>query len=464
MVQSVEVNFDGIIGPTHNYSGLSYGNTASMEHGMLASNPKKAALQGLAKMHTLLSLGIKQAVLPPQERPFIPILHTLGFYGTDEEILQKAWNAAPKLLLACSSAACMWAANAATVTPSADSHDVRVHFTPANLLSKFHRSFESSMTGILLHKIFNHQAYFAHHHPLPFHDDFADEGAANHTRFCRSYDQPGVHLFVFGRDNASHNQKSAAPQRYPARQTEEASHALARLHRLAPSRVIFAQQSPEAIDAGVFHNDVVSVGNQNVFFYHEKAFVNTPDIILALKKTIEAQCQIPFHAIEVKETDVTLEEAVKTYLFNSQLITLPDQTMALVAPEECRSSPSASACLQKLLANDQLPIRQVIYQDVRESMQNGGGPACLRLRVVLNPTEFKAMHPHILLTEDLYHKLVHWVEKHYRDHLTPNDLQDPQLLFEGRKALDELTQLLQLGPLYPFQRNRSAPPLPEMRR
>jgi len=461
MTQSTEVNFDGIIGPTHNYSGLSYGNTASMQHGMLASNPKAAALQGLAKMRTLLSLGIKQAVLPPQERPFVPILHALGFYGTDEEILQKAWDADPKLFLACSSAACMWAANAATISPSADANDGRVHLTPANLVSKFHRSFEPPMTGMLLFRIFNHPAYFAHHHPLPPHPDFADEGAANHTRFCSSYDQPGVQLFVYGRPKDLQN--PLLPKLFPARQTEEASKALARLHRTAPSRTVFAQQNPDAIDAGVFHNDVISVGNQNVFLYHERAFVNTPGVMLALKNAVETHCRIPFIPIEVKESEVSLEEAVKTYLFNSQLITLHDQTMVLIAPQECQASPSASAFLQRMLADRNQPIRQIIYQDVRESMQNGGGPACLRLRVVLNPTEFKAMHTHVLLTEALYQQLVLWVEKHYRDRLIPTELHDPQLLREGRSALDELSRILQLGPVYTFQRMGPPPRLPEKR-
>lgn len=460
MTQTVEVNFDGIIGPTHNYSGLAYGNTASMEHGSLVSNPKRAALQGLAKMHTLLSLGIKQAVLPPQDRPSIPMLHALGFYGTDEEILQKAQAVDPKLIMACSSAACMWAANAATTSPSADSNDMRVHFTPANLLSQFHRSFESGMTGILLHRIFNHQAYFAHHHPLPFHADYADEGAANHTRFCRSYDQPGVQLFVFGRRALSQTNQ---PKKFPARQTEEASKAIARLHRLAPSRIVFAQQNPEAIDAGVFHNDVISVGNQNVFLYHERAFVNTREIIIALKNAFETQCKVPFIPIEVRESEITLAEAVKTYLFNSQLVTLPDATMVLIAPEECRSSPTAKTFLEAMLANPKQPIRQLIYQDVRESMQNGGGPACLRLRVVLNATEFNAMHPEVLFTDDLYQQLVEWVNKHYRDRLTPDDLHDPLLLQEGRQALDALTRILKLGSIYPFQRLGPPPRLPDKR-
>lgn len=459
----LEINFDGLVGPTHNYSGLSYGNLASTEHGQLISNPKKAALQGLAKMRTLMSLGIKQAVLPPQERPFLPILHSLGFHGTDAEILEKGWKTDPKLFMSCSSAACMWAANAATVSPSADSNDGRVHFTPANLITKFHRSFEAGTTGLILFRIFNHPAYFAHHHPLPYHPDFADEGAANHNRFCSHFDQPGIQLFVYGKPVSPQNSASL-PKKFPARQTDEASKALARLHRLSFDNTLFAQQNPDAIDAGVFHNDVISVGNQNLFLYHEKAFVNTPDIIQKLQTKFEITCQKPFIPIQVKDSDITIQEAIKTYLFNSQIVTLHDDTMALIAPQECHDSISVRNFIQSLLANKNQPIRQVIYQDIRESMQNGGGPACLRLRVVLTKKEYDAMHPHVLLTEELYAKLVKWVEKYYRDHLTPNDLADPELLNEGREALDELSYLLQLGPIYSFQRKMGPPPsLPEKR-
>lgn len=462
MNRAIEINLDGLIGPTHNYSGLSFGNVASMEHGQLVSNPRQAALQGLAKMKTLTSLGLKQGILPPQERPFMPMLRTLGYYGSEADILQKVGATQPILLRACSSTACMWAANAATVSPSADSKDERVHFTAANLLSKFHRSYEASTTGMLLFRLFNHPAYFVHHHPLPYHADFADEGAANHTRLCAEFGQPGIQLFVFGRSANS----TSLPTRFPARQTEEACQTLARLHRLRDTHVVFAQQNPEAIDAGVFHNDVISVGNQNVFLYHEKAFINTPEIIQQLRQKMETHCQTPLIALEVKESDISLAEAVKTYLFNSQLVTLPDQTMALIAPLECQHSSTVKTFLDHLLTQKEQPIRQIIYQDVRESMQNGGGPACLRLRVVLRKPEFDNMHPHVLLTDNLYANLVRWVEKHYRDHLTPQDLADPLLYEEGKRALDELSQLLQLGSIYSFQHMPEGPPppLPEKRR
>ena len=48
-----EFNFDGLVGPSHNYAGLSFGNVASFSNVKSASNPKQAALQGLAKMRAL---------------------------------------------------------------------------------------------------------------------------------------------------------------------------------------------------------------------------------------------------------------------------------------------------------------------------------------------------------------------------------------------------------------------------
>lgn len=454
-----EMNFDGIVGLTHNYSGLPDGDLASMKHSQQPSNPKKAVLEGLSKMKLLHSLGIKQGVLPPQERPFIPILRNLGFFGTDSEVIEKAQKTDPKLLMICSSAASMWTANAATISPSVDSNDKRVHFTVANLMTNLHRSFEAATTGLILYRIFSHPAYFAHHRALPFHPDYADEGAANHARFCRRFDESGIQLFVYGRSHSA-----VRPKKFPARQTEAASRAIARLHRLSPSRTLFVQQNPDAIDAGVFHNDVISVGHQNVFFYHEKAFVNTPSVIERLREDVETYCKIPLLAIEVKEEEVSLQEAVNTYLFNSQIITLADETMVLIAPTECRDSPSVKSLLERVIADSKQPIRRIIYQEMKESMQNGGGPACLRLRIVLTKTEYEAMNPHVQFTDELYQKLVKWAEKYYRDRLTPSDLADPQLLVESREALDELSSYLQLGSIYSFQRmSGPSPSLPEMR-
>lgn len=445
-----EVNFDGLIGPTHNYAGLSYGNIASMVNEQALSHPRQAALQGLEKMATLMRLGLKQAILPPHERPFLPVLRHLGFQGSDQQLLKQVQQENPKLLLASCSAAAMWTANAATTAPSVDSLDRRVHFTPANLITKFHRSFEVQTSALVLKRIFNHPL-FNHHPPLPPHSHYADEGAANHTRFCREFGGPGVQLFVYGRRVDGEGQQ---PKKFPARQTDEAAKALARLHRLSKDGLIFAQQHPDAIDAGVFHNDVVSVGHQNVFLYHEKAFIETPRIIEQLQAKVQSICNTSLYPIPVAEEIIPLNEAVKTYLFNSQIVTLPEGNMAMIAPQECRESESVYTFLEQMIHQPDNPIKKVIYQDLRQSMQNGGGPACLRLRVILNEQELSETLPSIFLNEQLYQRLQGWITKHYRESLSIEDLSDPQLLIESRRALDDLTAILELGAIYPFQFQR----------
>jgi succinylarginine dihydrolase len=391
-------------------------------------------------MWLLHQLGVPQAVLPPQERPQIQLLRAVGFSGTDAEVLAQVQTHAPHLLSACSSAAAMWTANAATVCPSTDSADGLVHITPANLCSHLHRAIEPSATTAALRAIFADPTHFVVHDPLPANDYFADEGAANHTSFTFSDAEPGLQLFVYGR-NARDRQ--ALPSKYPARQTLEASQAIARLHRLSTDRVVFAQQSPEAIDAGVFHNDVISVGHRNFFLYHEKAFVNTPAIIQILQDQTSTFACHPLICHEVSNSVLHLQEAVRTYLFNSQLVTLPNGEMALIAPKEVENSPQAQQAITQLL-EAHTPITKVHYVELLQSMQNGGGPACLRLRVLLTPEEEHAMHQGTVLTEQLYRQLQEWIKRHYRDRLTPNDLADPHLLQECRQALEELSELLQL--------------------
>ena len=263
MTTAFEVNFDGIVGPTHNYGGLAYGNIASIKHRYSISNPRAAVLQGLAKMKFLANLGLKQAVLPPHERPALHIARDLGFCGSDGQILEKLAKEAPFLLASLYSSSGMWTANAGTVSPRADTSDGRTHITAANLVSQFHRSLESDFTSRILKTIFSDEQAFTHHNPLPGGSQFSDEGAANHTRLCASYGDSGIEIFTYGREEF--NQSHSSPSRFPARQTLEASRAITRLHGLDHRRTIFARQNPEAIDAGVFHNDVISVGNKNVF-------------------------------------------------------------------------------------------------------------------------------------------------------------------------------------------------------
>lgn len=448
-----EVNFDGIVGPTHNYSGLSYGNIASTSNQYAHSNPREAALQGLKKMKFMLDLGLKQAVLPPHERPHLPSLRSLGFQGTNKELLASANKACPDILYAISSAASMWTANAATVSPSADNLDQKLHLTVANLTSKFHRFIESGFTQKVLEKIFADTSLFTHHPPLPPSTFFADEGAANHCRFCKTHGSPGVQLFIYGRHAFQSN--TATPKNFPARQTSEASQAIARLHLLANEKVCFAQQHPDAIDAGAFHNDVMSVSNANLFFFHEKAFINQTQLLKNLKNQITSTCGIEPIFLEVKSSEITLEQAVNTYLFNSQIVTLPSQKMAIIAPKECDENPHTKTLIDRLIADPANPIQAVHYLDLKQSMRNGGGPACLRLRIVLTQNEIDATLPSIFLNNSLYEKLCNWVKKHYRDRLLPTDLADPQLLLEVYQALDELTQILKLGPIYDFQKGHA---------
>jgi succinylarginine dihydrolase len=338
----------------------------------------------------------------------------------------------------------MWVANAATVSPSADTADGRVHFTPANLVSHFHRSLEAPTTTAILRAIFADAAKFAVHDPLPAVPQLGDEGAANHTRFAAFEDEPGIEFFVFGKHGFG---GGLGPARYPARQTQEAFAAIARRHGLAPARTVFAQQNPAAIDAGVFHNDVICVGQRNVLFCHERAFVDQHAVLADLAAHVEH-----FTPVVVRERDVSVADAVATYLFNSQLIARPDGRMLLVAPAECRENPRVDAFIDALVASNG-PIAEVLTFDLKQSMKNGGGPACLRLRVALTSDERKAVRARIFLDEPLATAIEQWIRRHYRDRLAPGDLADPALLDESRRALDELSQLLKIGSVYAFQRD-----------
>ncbi|MCM2492487.1 N-succinylarginine dihydrolase [Burkholderia glumae] len=444
---AIEANFDGLVGPTHNYAGLSFGNVASLNNEKSAANPKAAARQGLRKMKQLADLGFAQGVLPPQERPSLRLLRELGFSGKDADVIASAARRAPELLAAASSASAMWTANAATVSPSADTGDGRVHFTPANLCSKLHRAIEHEATRRTLSTIFADEARFVVHDALPGTPALGDEGAANHTRFCAAYGAPGVELFVYGR---SEYRRGPEPKRFPARQTFEASRAVAQRHGLAEAATVYAQQNPEVIDAGVFHNDVIAVGNRDTLFCHELAFAEPQAVYDALRDALGAR-GAQLKLLEVPDAALSVADAVGSYLFNSQLLTRADGAQVLVVPQECRENERVARYLDALAAG-QGPIDEVLVFDLRESMKNGGGPACLRLRVVLNDAERAAVRPKVWIDDALFGSLDAWIERHYRDRLAPTDLADPVLLDESRTALDELTQILQLGSLYDFQR------------
>jgi succinylarginine dihydrolase len=446
-----EINFDGLVGPTHNYAGLSIGNIASTANRAHRSNPRTAALQGLLKAKTLADWGFHQAILPPHERPSIHALKEWGMTGpTDHDILSRASREAPALLAAASSASSMWTANACMMSPSCDSTDNRAHFTPANLNSNLHRSIEAPFTHRLLRTIFEDELSFQVHPPLPGGDVMSDEGAANHTRLCRSHSEPGLHVFVYGRNALAREQ--ATTKQFPARQTLQSTQAIARLHHLPEDWVLHVQQSPDAVDSGVFHNDVICVGHRDVLLLHEQAFAGGRKDV---EKISQAFLKLTGHSlrlVEVGKDRLNLEEAVKTYLFNSQLLSMKDRRMLLAVPGECLQSGIVSDLLSEWVEDRNNPIQEIVSFNLRESMRNGGGPACLRQRMVLSDRELHHLRGRLYLDQTLYGELVNWVERHYRDRLEPGDLADPQLLEESRRSLDELTGILNLPSIYSFQR------------
>ena len=412
-----EINFDGIVGPSHNYAGLSLGNIASASHKGSASYPRAAALQGVAKMRANMERGLAQGFLLPLPRPNFALLDDLAVDGTsDRALLAAAWSASS-----------MWTANAATVSPAPDTADGRCHLTPANLVTMLHRGQEWRDTQAQLKLAFGDPRHFAVHDAVP--PSFGDEGAANHMRLCESHGQPGVEVFVYGRPGG----------RFPARQHEQASRAVARKHGLDPARCVFIEQNPAAIEAGAFHNDVVAVANQTVLFTHEQAFADRKDAYEAMHAAFPA-----LHVVEVPASAVSLEEAIRTYLFNAQLVSLPSGEMALVVPSECQESASVWAWCERMLASNG-PIRQVIPVDVRQSMANGGGPACLRLRVVADPATVDAR---FLLDEAKAQRIESVIAQAWPERIEPEEIGSEKLaktVIEAREALLAVLSLDELA-------------------
>lgn len=412
----VEINFDGLIGPSHNYAGLSHGNLAATRNAGKVSHPRAAALQGIAKMRANLALGLTQGILLPHDRPDRGWLASLATdYATAPAHLQ-----AQAL-----SASAMWAANAATVSPGADTADGRCHLTVANLMTMPHRSHEWTGTLAQLQVAFGNPA-FAVHPPVPA--PFGDEGAANHMRMASRHDAPGIEIFVYG--------EAGGP--FPARQHRDASLAVARGHRLDPARTLFVRQSDEAIAAGAFHNDVVAVANGPVLFAHQQAFADRDGFFASLKAVMPEAV-----IVEVPATEVSLDDAISSYLFNAQLVTLGDGAMALVLPGEARANPRVWGWLERMVAGNG-PIRRLEVVDVRESMANGGGPACLRLRVVADPA---TIDPRFLVDDARLDAIAAIVERHWPQSIDPGDIADAALIDQivaARAALLTMLDIVEL--------------------
>lgn len=412
----VEINFDGIVGPSHNYAGLSLGNIASASNAGETSYPRAAALQGLGKMRHNLSLGLVQGFLLPLPRPNQSFLSAIGADGSEDgRWLAAAWSASS-----------MWTANAATVSPAPDTTDGRCHLTAANLVTMPHRSQEWPDTVKQLRIAFANTAHFVVHDAVPA--CFGDEGAANHMRMGAAHGAPGVEIFVYGRTGGP----------FPARQHEQASRAVARLHGLDPARTLFVEQNPAAIAAGAFHNDVVAVANERVLFTHELAFADPDGTYAAIRDRLpEAEIVV------VPDDAVSLADAIKSYLFNAQLLTLPSGEMGLVIPLEAWEHPRVRPWLDSMLASNG-PIRRVLPVDVRQSMANGGGPACLRLRVVADPA---AVDPRFLLDEAKIARIESVVAAMWPEAIHPGQLRDADLAAQVVAARQALLETLDLAEL-----------------
>lgn len=411
-----EINFDGIIGPSHNYAGLSRGNIASASNAGDVSQPRAAALQGIDKMRHNLALGLAQGFFMPLDRPDTPWLETLGTTLADAEghLRAQAWSASS-----------MWAANAATVSPAPDSGDGKCHLTVANLVTMPHRSHEWPGTLAQLRLAFADPA-FTVHAPIPA--PFGDEGAANHMRLCSGHDGQGAEIFVYG----------VGGGRFPARQHLDASKAIARHHRLDPARTLFIRQSDTAIQGGAFHNDVVAVANENVLFTHETAFED--------REAAHAEIRAAFPAVEIVEVPasaVTLPDAIKSYLFNAQLVSLPEGGMGLVLPTEAQAIPAVWNWLEAHVAGNS-PIRCLLPVNVRQSMANGGGPACLRLRVVADPA---TVDPRFMADDAKLDRIAKVVASHWPEAIAPGDVASAALTSDVRKARAALLEVLDLSEL-----------------
>ena len=417
-----EINFDGIVGPSHNYAGLSLGNLAATSHAGDISHPRAAALQGLAKMRANMALGLRQGFLLPLPRPNESFLAGLGLAQDDAADPENR-----PLVAAAWSASAMWTANAATVSPAPDTADGRCHLTPANLVTMPHRAQEWRDTKAQLAIAFADEAAFALHDAVP--PFFGDEGAANHMRFCADHASVGVEVFVYGRPGGA----------FPARQSLQASRAVARLHGLTPERTVFIEQNSAAIEAGAFHNDVVSVANGRVLFTHEEAFADREDAYEAIRIAFPE-----LQVVEVPSSEVSLAEAIATYLFNAQLVTLPEGKMALVVPMESWNSTAVRGFLDRMVAGDG-PIGGVIPVDVTQSMANGGGPACLRLRVVADPA---TVDERFLLDEAKADAIASVIEAHWPESIEPAQIGSAELaakVLAARAALLDKLDLDQLA-------------------
>ncbi len=396
----VEVNVDALVGPSHHFGGAGVGNKASAEHRQQPSSPRAAALQGLSKAELVASYGVPQFVLPPLERPLPQVLDLLGYRGSFAEQCAKARKDSPLAYSAVFSSAFMWAANAGTFAPACDTQDACHHLTLANLSSSWHRLPESEGREKQFRDMFSREVSPALTSPASIHTALTplvplrDEGAANHMRLCSDDGTQALHIFVYGEGDSSSTTKRFLP-----RQTLAASRAVARLLQLDPQRTFFLQQHPDAIDAGVFHNDVIATSHKNLLLYHAQAFIDSEQTLARISASYRETCGQPLQMIRIEASQMSLDEAVSSYFFNSQLLS-PGQAairtssagasqprMVMICAEQCRRNERIGKLLDRIVADNNNPIDELQFVNLDQSMAGGGGPACLRMRLQLPADE-----------------------------------------------------------------------------
>jgi succinylarginine dihydrolase len=433
-VSCIEVQLDRIVGPTHHFGGLGVGNVASQSHGGQVSNPMAAALQGLDKMRLVASLGARQMILPPQNRPCLAFLRSVGFRGDNREVLRAAREQAPVLLSASLSCSAMWTANAATVTPAVDSMDGMTTLTVANLNASVHRALEPEETWQELRQLLPPSCTI--HQPLPGGTAMRDEGAANHLRLFGSCGA-GVHLLVYG-------DGEPGSKRFWPRQTLAASRAIARLHGLDPDFTLFLKQHPAAIDAGAFHNDVVAISDGDLLIHHEFAFQEPPATLERLETRFRQRTGGELGRIVVKQTELSIEDAVATYLFNSQVLSVDregNRRRVLLSPLQVRDDAKAARLVKRW--QDEGRFCEVHHVDLGQSMDGGGGPACLRLRLPLRQEEVALLPSHRTWSEGLDDALRQAIQASYPTSITLDDLVQPDVLEQVMEARKRVAAVLQ---------------------
>lgn len=412
----LEINVDGLIGPTHHFGGLGVGNLASHASQHRPSNPRAAALEGLAKMQLLSDLGVPQFYLPPLSRPNWPWLASLGFAGDRADILKRCYEQSPQLLSAAYSSAFMWTANAATVAPACDTLNKRLTLVPANLCCNLHRGQESHARMHQLQDMFRGVSNASVTEPLPSVYPLRDEGAANHMRLCNRQGDLAVHLFVYG--PPVENRVGA----FIARQSELASRQVAVQLELDRDACCFAQQTPEAIEAGVFHNDVIATSHGGLLIYHELAFADHEKVVADLSQKYQTRTSEFLQSICVSRKELPLDEAVRTYLFNSQIVNSDSESMQLICPVQCKESAQTRSLIDRWISDPTNPIQRVHFMSLGQSMANGGGPACLRLRMMIDESQLEELGHRYRIDEARIARLTTMIEREYPDRFSIEDM------------------------------------------